>query len=55
MDDYERVDLSLEYRATRHLAPYVRLENLLDEDYEEVNGFTTPGFQGVVGVRVGMR
>jgi vitamin B12 transporter len=51
MDDYERVDLAMEYAATRHLTPYVRLENLLDEDYEEVSGFTTPGFSGVGGLR----
>ena len=52
MDDYERVDLALDYRVGRRLRPYVRFENLLDEDYEEVPGFTTPGFSAAVGLRI---
>ena len=50
MDDYERVDLSLEYRLDDRFLPYLRVENLFDEDYEEVNGFTTPGTVAVVGL-----
>jgi outer membrane cobalamin receptor len=30
----------------------LRVENLLDEDYEEVNGFTTPGANGAVGLAI---
>lgn len=51
MDDYERLDLAAEYRLGRSLRPYVRIENLLDEDYEEINGFTTPGRTVLVGLR----
>ncbi len=51
MDDYERVDLTLRYRASELLEPYLRLENLFDEEYEEVNGFTSPGAVAVVGLR----
>ena len=51
MDDYERVDLSLSYRWTERLHPYLRVENLFDEDYAEVSGFTTPGAVAVVGLR----
>lgn len=50
MDDYERLDLSLEYRFSESWKPYLRVENLFDEDYEEVNGFTTPGILAVVGL-----
>ena len=50
MDDYERVDLTLHYRASRALEPYLRVENLFGEDYEEINGFTTPGAVAVVGL-----
>ena len=50
MDNYTRVDLSAAYTATKHLRPYVRIENLLDRSYEEIAGFTSPGFTGVVGV-----
>ncbi len=53
-DDYERLDLSLDYRASSLLRPYLRLENLLDEEYSEVPGFTTPGFTAAVGLHVGL-
>jgi len=52
MDDYVRVDLSLEYRWRGWLTPYLQVENLLDEDYEEVNGFTTPGLSVYAGLRL---
>ncbi len=54
IDDYERVDLSVRYAALPWLQPFVRIENALDEDYEEVPGFTTPGrvfFAGVTLTR----
>ncbi len=54
LDDYERLDVSLEYRVNEHLRPWVRLDNLLDEDYEEVRGFTTPGFRALVGLKASM-
>jgi len=50
MDDYERLDLTLEYRLNDSFEPYLRVENLFDDDYEEVNGFTTPGIVAVVGL-----
>jgi vitamin B12 transporter len=52
MDDYERVDLAFDYRAHPRLWPYLRFENLFDEDYEEVTGFTTPGFTAAVGLSI---
>jgi vitamin B12 transporter len=54
MDDYERVDLTLGYGWTRSLRPYLRIENLLDQDYEEIPGFTTPGFTAALGLRMGV-
>ena len=50
LDDYERVDVTVQYRVSAHLEPYLRVENLFDEDYEEVNGFATTGALAVVGV-----
>lgn len=50
MDDYERLDLTLDYSLTSRLRPYLRVENLLDEDYEEVTGFTTPGLTAALGI-----
>lgn len=52
MDDYERLDLSLEYRVLPWLAPYVQLENVLDKEYEEINGYTAPGFVAFLGARL---
>ncbi len=49
LDDYTRLDLSLGYRL-EHFEPYLRIENLFDEEYEEVSGFTTPGVLAVVGL-----
>ena len=51
MDDYERVDLALTYQLTELLTPYVRVQNLFDQDYEEVTGYTSPGIVAVGGVR----
>lgn len=52
MDDYVRFDLSVAYRATERLRPFVRFENLFDEDYSEIPGFTSPGFTAVGGLHV---
>ena len=54
MDDYTKVDLHLSY-GWPMLKPFVRIENLLDEDYFEVPGFVTPGRTIVVGVRLQRR
>ena len=53
MDDSERVDLALHYRVRPGLVPYLRVENLFDEDYEEVPGFTTPGATAALGLSFG--
>ncbi|HEX9733584.1 MAG TPA: TonB-dependent receptor [Thermoanaerobaculia bacterium] len=52
LDDYERVDVTVQYRVNEHLEPYLRVENLFDEDYEEVGGFATTGALAVVGLGV---
>lgn len=52
LDDYERLDLSLSYRFLSWLEPYLRVENLFDEDYEELPGYTTPGARAAVGLEV---
>ena len=54
MDDYTKVDLHLSYSLS-WLRPFVRIENLLDEDYFEVPGFVTPGRTIVVGFRLQRR
>ena len=54
MDNYERVDLTLRYRLYHHYRPYVRVENLFDEDYEEIPGFGTPGFSVFGGMELAL-
>jgi outer membrane cobalamin receptor len=55
-----RVDLALDLRLWEPAAgrPSVvgtlRVENLLDVDYQEIQGFRTPGRAVALGVRVGV-
>ena len=50
---YFRVDLAATGpRLFDHLAPFVRVTNLLDRDYAEVAGYPSPGIRFVAGVDV---
>jgi vitamin B12 transporter len=49
---YQDVFMSASYQATRHLAPVLRVENLLDAHYEEVLGYTALSRSVVGGLRV---
>ena len=51
IDDYEVLDLSARYQIMDSLELYGRIENLLDEDYEEVPTYNTSGIAGYAGVR----
>ncbi len=52
---YTRLDLAGRWQALGWLAPYLRLENLTDESYEEALGFPAPGITLVGGVRLSYR
>ncbi|MDA8018768.1 MAG: TonB-dependent receptor [Thermoanaerobaculia bacterium] len=52
LEDYERLDLTVEYAVTERWRPYVRLINVLDEEYSEVGGFGTQGATALVGLRL---
>ena len=54
MDDYERLDLSVDYQLTTRWRPFVRVENLLDSDYSEIPGYSSPGLTLVGGVSFGL-
>lgn len=43
MEDYTTVDLSCLYKITDRFQILGRIENLLDEEYQEVYGFAVPG------------
>ncbi len=51
IDNYEVVDLSARYQIFDGLEIFARIENLLDEDYEEVPTYNTSGTAGYAGVR----
>jgi vitamin B12 transporter len=51
LDDYTLVSLTARYDVTPRCRLYARGENLLDEDYENVYGYATPG----VGVYAGLQ
>ena len=52
LDSYTLVKLAMSYAVTPDVTLYGRVENLLDEDYQDVYGFNTPGVGGFVGLRL---
>jgi vitamin B12 transporter len=50
--DYLRVDLAARWKALSWLAPYARLQNVADEEYQEVLGYPAPGRTLIGGVAV---
>jgi vitamin B12 transporter len=51
LESYTLVNLAASYQLTPRLRAYGRIENLMDEDYEDIYGFATPG----IGVYAGFR
>jgi len=51
LDDYVLATLAASYAVTDSVEIFGRIENLLDEDYQDVLGFDTPGIGAFVGVR----
>lgn len=52
LSEYVLVNLNAEYTITPKVSVYGRIENLINEDYEEVFSFATPGRAAYGGVRV---
>lgn len=52
LQEYVLVNLAAEYRITRTVSVYGRVENLFDERYEEVFSFATTGRGAYGGVKV---
>jgi vitamin B12 transporter len=51
LDDYQLLELTASYQLSGNLQLYGRLENALDEDYEEVPTYNTSGTAGYAGLR----
>jgi outer membrane cobalamin receptor len=49
---YTYLYVSGSYQATRHVAPYLRIDNALDETYQEALGYTALSRRALGGVRV---
>lgn len=49
---YLRVDLAGQWKATGHLSPYARVENVADEEYQAVLGYPSPGRTWIGGLAV---
>lgn len=52
MDDFAVLDLSANFSVSDKLQVYGRIENALDEDYEEIVGYHTAGRAAYVGFRL---
>lgn len=52
LKDYELVDLRVRSEFSKSVSGFLRIENLLDKEYVEVNGYNTPGQAAYVGVDV---
>ncbi len=46
-----RLDLAAQYTLQANLQLYMRVENLLDEDYQQILGYGTPGLSLSAGAR----
>lgn len=44
LDDYLLLNAKVAYKPTENTEFYVRAENILDQDYQTVSGYGTPGF-----------
>lgn len=53
LDSYYLASVAASYRLTEQASVYARVENLLDEDYENVYGYNTPGVGAYAGIRLG--
>lgn len=52
LDDYLLLDIAAAYRASDTVEFFLRGENLLDQQYEEVFSYGTPGIGAFAGMRV---
>jgi vitamin B12 transporter len=52
LDDYEVLDLSLSYAINSRMEVTGRIENALDEDYQEIIGFNTAGRAAYAGLKI---
>jgi vitamin B12 transporter len=49
VDSWTRVDLSANYQVQNNIELFARIENLLNENYQQIFGYGTPELSGYVG------
>ncbi len=52
LDSYWLLDLTVSFDINRNTRVFLRGNNLLDEDYEQVYGYKTPGRSAYLGLRL---
>ena len=52
MQEYVLANLGLDYKLSSRVALFGRVENLLDEDYEDVFSYATSGRAAYAGLRL---
>jgi len=52
LDSYWLVDLTVQYQLSESASVFAKGSNLLDESYEQVYGYNTPGIAGYLGLRM---
>ena len=52
LSDYVLLNLSMHHQITDASSCFVRIENILDEEYEEVHGYESPGFSVYGGAKI---
>jgi len=51
LGDYHKLDLSARYRVCDNMEVFSRIENMLDEHYQEVDGYGTAGLSVYAGLK----
>ncbi len=54
LDSYTLVNLAASYRFGGGTELYGRIENMFDEDYEDIYGFSNPGIGAFAGLRIAL-
>ncbi len=52
LDSYVKADVTASYKATDRVEIFGRIENALDQDYQDVFGFSNPGIGAYAGVKI---
>jgi vitamin B12 transporter len=53
-DGHNKLDVALTYDYSKHFQLYARVENMLNENFDEILGFQAPGARFFIGVKLNM-